>query len=90
METEFIARACAQHGVPLLSLRVVSDSPSERFPGPSKILFDVERQRTDSMKLSLHFLKHPSAIPQLIGFAKRIAKARETLANALVAVAAAL
>ena len=84
METEFIARACAQHGVPLLSLRVVSDSPSEPFPGPSKILFDVELQRTDSLKFALHFLKHPSAITQLIGFAKRIVKAREALANALV------
>jgi adenosylhomocysteine nucleosidase len=84
METEFIARACAQHGVPLLSLRVISDTPSERFPGPSKILFDVERQRTNSLKFASHFLKHPGAIPQLIGFAKRIAKARETLANALI------
>jgi len=84
METEFIARGCAEHGVPLLSLRVISDSPSEPFPGPSKILFDVERQRTNAMKLSLHLLGHPTAIPRLIVFARRIARARETLANALV------
>jgi nucleoside phosphorylase len=84
METEFIARACAQHGVPLLSLRIVSDSLSEPFPGPSKILFDVERQRTNGMKLSLHLLGHPAAIPRLVLFARRIARARETLANALV------
>ncbi len=90
METEFIARACAEHGVPLLSLRVISDSPSEPFPGPSKILFDVERQRTDAMKLSLHLVRHPTAVPQLIAFAKRIARARETLTKALVAVATAL
>jgi adenosylhomocysteine nucleosidase len=90
METEFIARACAEHGVPLLSVRVISDSPSEPFPGPSKILFDVERQRTNAMKLSLHLLRHPTAIPRLILFARRIAKARETLAKALIAVATAL
>jgi nucleoside phosphorylase len=84
METEFIARGCAEHGVPLLSLRVISDTPSEPFPGPSKILFDVERQRTNTMKLSLHFLRHPTAIPRLILFARRIAQARETLANAIV------
>jgi adenosylhomocysteine nucleosidase len=84
METEFIARGCAEHGVPLLSLRVISDTPSEPFPGPSKILFDVERQRTNAMKLSLHLLGHPTAIPRLILFARRIARARETLANALV------
>ena len=76
METEFIARGCAEHGVPLLSLRVISDSPNEPFPGPSKILFDVERQRTNAMKLSLHLLRHPTAIPQLILFGRRIARAR--------------
>jgi adenosylhomocysteine nucleosidase len=90
METEFIARACAEHGIPLLSLRVVSDTPREPLPGPSKILFDVERQRTDAMKLSLHLLRHPTAVPQLIAFAKRIARAREKLTKALVAVATAL
>jgi nucleoside phosphorylase len=90
METEFIARGCAEHGVPLLSLRVVSDTPREPFPGPAKILFDVERQRTNAMKLSLHLLRHPAAIPRLILFARRIARARETLANALVDVATAL
>ena len=84
METEFIARGCAENGVPLLSLRVISDSPSEPFPGPSKILFDVERQRTNAMKLSLHLLGHPTVIPRMILFARRIARARETLANALV------
>jgi nucleoside phosphorylase len=84
METEFIARGCAEHGVPLLSLRVISDTPSEPFPGPSKILFDVERQRTNAMKLSLHLLRHPTVIPRLILFARRIARARKTLANALL------
>src|SRR6266849_772590 len=43
METEFIARACAEHGIPLLSLRVISDTTSEPFPAPSRILFDIER-----------------------------------------------
>ena len=84
METEFIARACAEYGIPLLSLRVVSDTPREPFPGPVKILFDVERQRTNPIKLSLHLLRHPPAIPRLILFARRIARARETLANAIV------
>jgi hypothetical protein len=84
METEFIARACAEHGVPLLSLRVISDTPSEPFPAPSRILFDIERQRTDAMKFTLHFLRHPNRVPRLILFAKTIGQARETLASAIV------
>jgi nucleoside phosphorylase len=84
METEFIARACAEHRVPLLSLRVISDTPSEPFPAPSRILFDIERQRTDLGKLAAFFLVRPSRFPRLIHFAKSIARARETLANAIV------
>ena len=37
METEFIARACAAHGIPVLSLRVISDTPKELFPAPANI-----------------------------------------------------
>ena len=90
METEFIARACAEHGVPLLSLRVISDSPSEPFPGPSKILFDIERQRTHVRKLAMFFLAHPTRVPGLVQFAKRIARARTTRANALLEVVRAI
>jgi adenosylhomocysteine nucleosidase len=88
METEFIARACAEHGIPLLSLRAVSDTPSEPFPAPAKILFDIEQQRTNAIKLSLYLLRHPAAIPRLVLFARRIARARKSLANALVNIVA--
>jgi nucleoside phosphorylase len=90
METEFIARACAEHGIPLLSLRVISDTPGEPFPAPSNILFDVVNQRTNLVKLAAFFLTRPNRVPRLIHFAKRIARARETLSSAIVDVATAL
>jgi hypothetical protein len=86
METEFIARACAERAIPLLSLRVISDTPREPFPAPATVLFDMERQRTSIMNLGLHLLKHPSAIPRLITFSRKIARAREILANAIVSI----
>jgi adenosylhomocysteine nucleosidase len=90
METEFIARACAEHGVPLLSLRVISDTPRQRFPAPAHVLFNIERQRTSVMTLVLYLCKHPTGLRGLIRFASQIARARETLTEALVAVATAL
>ena len=42
METEFIARACAVHGIPLLALRVITDTPTEPFPAPASVLFDIQ------------------------------------------------
>ena len=86
METEFIARACAAHGIPLLSLRVMSDTPREPFPAPARVLFDVATQRTDLRKLATFFLTHPNRIPGLLHFARKIAHARKTLADALVAI----
>jgi nucleoside phosphorylase len=84
METEFIARACAEHGIPLISLRVITDTPSKLFPAPAHVLFDMDRQRTKTTNLVVHLVKNPGAVLRLIAFAKRIARARETLANALV------
>ncbi len=86
METEFIARACAAHAIPLLSLRVITDTPREPFPAPAHVLFDVATQRTDLPKLAAFFLTHPNRIPGLLQFARKIAHARKTLADALVAI----
>jgi len=84
METEFIARACAAHAIPLLSLRVISDTPRELFPAPANILFDIERQQTRMPKLAAYLVAHPHRIPRLVQFARRIARARKSLADALV------
>jgi len=86
METEFIARACAKHGIPLLSLRVITDTPIQPFPAPPNVLFDINQQRTQLLKLLTFFLKHPIWVPRLIQFAGRIGHARKILASAVVAV----
>ena len=84
METEFIARACAEQGIPLLSLRVITDSPREPFPAPAHILFDIAKQTTNLPKFATFFLAHPNRVPRLIQFARRIAQARKTIAATLV------
>jgi adenosylhomocysteine nucleosidase len=86
METEFIARACAEHGVPLLSIRVITDSPRKPFPAPMKVLFDMERQRTRVLRLATFFLAHLNRVARLVQFARSIARARKILASALLAV----
>lgn len=86
METESIAEVCAVRDVPMLSLRVISDTPAAPMPAPAHVLFDLEQQRTNVIQLGVYLVRHPSAIPRLIAFAKRIAAARQTLARALDAV----
>ena len=84
METEFIARICAEHGVRLLSLRVITDTPRKPFPAPMKVLFDIEQQRTRLLRLTTFFLAHPNRAPRMVQFARSIAHARKILASALV------
>ena len=84
METEFIARACAEHGVPLLSLRVITDTPREPFPAPTKVLFDIERQQTDYRQLCSYVLKNPAVLWRLIRFGIRVGHARKALTEAIV------
>jgi nucleoside phosphorylase len=84
METEFIARDCAEHGIPLLSLRVITDTPRQPFPAPMKVLFDMERQRTDYRQLSSYVLKNPATFWRLIQFGIRVADARKLLTDAIV------
>ena len=85
METEYIAAACAAHAIPMLSLRAISDSPREPFPAPPNVLFNVERQKTDGVRLAFYLLTHPSAIGRLSRFAGQVAQARNTLAQGLAA-----
>jgi nucleoside phosphorylase len=84
METESIACACATHRIPLLALRVITDTPTQPFPAPPNALFDIQQQRIHIAVLAKFFLAHPARIPGLVQFARRIARARKTLSNALV------
>lgn len=85
METETIAQACVGREIPMLSIRAISDSLYKPLPAPAGILFDIERQRTNFAKLVPYVLIHPTAGWHLIRFARRIARTREALTNAIAA-----
>ena len=86
METETIANACSGLGIALLSLRAISDSASEPLPAPANVLFDLQRQRTPFLRLAGYAVSHPAVIGRLFRFRRQIAKARERLTDAIVAV----
>ena len=83
METEFIAEACATHGVPMLSLRAISDTAAEPFPAPPNVLFDIKKQKTDYARLAFYLAMHPGAVSRLRAFQQRVAVARKSLTVAL-------
>lgn len=84
METDVIAQTCIEREIPMLSLRVISDTVREPFPVPPEVLFDIEQQRTSITGLAAHFLIRPARIIPMIRFARQIKKARGNLTTALI------
>jgi nucleoside phosphorylase len=81
METGVIAAACA--GIDFLSLRVISDTAAEPFPLPADVLFNLRKQKTRPGRLGRHLIRHPTALPRLLSFSRRIQRVRAELARAL-------
>jgi hypothetical protein len=90
METETIARLCAEKSIPMLALRVISDSPSAPFPAPPNVLFDIEKQRTDFFGLLGYIARNPMSAIYLARFSRQIFHAKTKLADALILVISAL
>jgi Phosphorylase superfamily len=90
METETIWRLCAAESIPMLALRVVSDSPAAPFPAPPNVLFDIEKQRTDFSRLLGYIARNPIFAIRLAEFSKQITAAKAKLGDALCAVLRAL
>jgi len=85
METGAIVAVCNAHGIPLLSLRAISDTPTEPLPAPASVLFDIECQRTVYGRLFAYILRDPASALRLFRFSGRITRVRAALTEALVA-----
>jgi len=85
METGAIVAVCNAHGVPLLSLRAISDTARRSFPMPPSVLFDIESQRTSIGRLVAYLFRHPTSVWRLLGFTRQIAQARAVLTDAIIA-----
>lgn len=84
METAALAAVCASAGVPLVSVRAVSDSADQFLPVPFEAWFDMRRQRARPLALVLHLLRHPSHIAPFARFISRLPRVADALALAIV------
>jgi adenosylhomocysteine nucleosidase len=84
METATIAEQCRERGVPLLSIRVISDTARQELPVPFSVCFDVEKERPRVGALLAFLLRHPSRIRAFIRFVRTVGRARRLLSGALL------
>ena len=86
METATIAALCRDHGTPLLSMRVISDSACEELAVPFSVCFDARTQCPRTASLLWFLARHPSRIPGFVQFVTGINRARRKLTHALLEV----
>jgi adenosylhomocysteine nucleosidase len=84
METGWILEVCKAAGIPLLSLRGISDTALQSLPVPFSAWFDAQNQKARPVSLILYLLFHPAAIPPFVRFVRGIFKAKKLLSEALV------
>jgi adenosylhomocysteine nucleosidase len=86
METAAIHALCLEHGVPMLSLRVISDPAGEELTVPFSVCFDAVTERPRPAALLGFLLRNPSRVTGFIQFALRMSRVRGVLTDALLRV----
>jgi len=84
METMGIARVAAQHGIPLLSLRAISDGPGAPIPFDLAAMMD-EEYNLRTGKLIRALLGNPRLLPPLVRMGENTRLAAGNAAAALIA-----
>ena len=84
METAGIAGAAAERGIPLLSLRGISDGPRAPIPFNLEAMMD-EQEALRSGEIIKKLLGHPQLVPSLVRMGRNTRKAADAAALALVA-----
>lgn len=83
LETAHFARVCAAHGVPMLSVRCISDGPEDDMPVPARVLLNPETGRPEPFKLFRHLMAHPSSVRGFNQLLKNAKTAQTQLAAGL-------
>ena len=86
METGIISEFCAPRGIPMLSMRGISDAAGDDLPVSFSIWFDPSTQQPRVAALLWELALHPFKIPAFARFVRGISFTRLRLTDALVEV----
>lgn len=83
LETAHEARICAAHGVPMLSVRCISDAVDDDMPVPAALLLNPATGRPEPLQLFRHLITNPGAVPGFNQLLKNAKIAQKNLAAGL-------
>lgn len=73
LETAQLAEICAEHRLPMLSVRCISDAVEDDLPVPADVLLNPQTGRPNPLMLFRYLLGHPSCVT---GFNKLLKNSR--------------
>lgn len=83
LETSHIAEVCAAHGVPMLSVRCISDALNDDMPVPADILLNPKTYRPEPLLLFRHLMTNPKSVVPFNRLLKNAKTAQAKLAEGL-------
>lgn len=84
MESSHLYAICVSAGIPMLSVRCISDVFDQDMPLPGNILIDPETGKSDPAAIFRHLFRHPGQAPQFAKLINEAKIAQKSLAKALV------
>jgi len=73
LETSHMARVCAEHAIPMLSVRCISDTVDQDMPVPADTLLNPKTGRPEPLQLFRYLVGNPSSVA---GFNKLLKNAK--------------
>ena len=83
LETEQLAEICGKCGVPILSVRCISDALEDDLPVPADVLLNSRTGRPDPIVLFRYLMRNPSCVSAFTKLLKNSRTAQIELASGL-------
>jgi len=83
LESAHLHQVCLSAGVPMLSIRCISDSFAQSIAIPGSVLMDPETGRANPQAIFQYLFRHPGKAPDFARLVRDAKTAQSALANAL-------
>jgi len=83
LETAHFAKICTARGIPMLSVRCISDGLEDDMPVPARVLLNPETGRPEPLQLFRHLMANPSSVRGFNQLLKNAKNAQTQLAAGL-------
>lgn len=83
LESEHLFRVCCEAGIPMLSVRTISDLLGQDMPVPGSVLINPETGRSEPSAIFRYLFRHPAKAAQFAQLVSGARVAQQCLARAL-------